>query len=106
MMVHFGSGTTDSERVTKEHIRDVSHALERYRLDSGRYPSTAEGLDALTSRPARAGAHWRPLLSNLPQDGWGHPFRYSCPTTQASYEVRSAGADGQFDTRDDMTSPD
>jgi general secretion pathway protein G len=74
-------------------------ALDSYRLDNGAYPVTAQGLEALTSRPGRAPAplNWRgPYLRKaVPLDPWGRPYLYAAPSRGGEgYELRSLGRDG------------
>jgi general secretion pathway protein G len=74
----------------KADIALIDQGLEYYRLDSGRYPTTEEGLAALT-RPGAAGAP----LRKLPDDPWGRPYRYVAPgPDREPYQVSSLGADG------------
>ena len=74
-------------------------ALKLYRLDTGSYPSTEQGLRALVERPLRAGANsaWRAYLDRLPNDPWGHPYQYLNPGAHGEIDVFSYGADGKPD---------
>ncbi|EKT4468017.1 type II secretion system major pseudopilin GspG [Pseudomonas putida] len=82
-------------------IQSISTALEIYRLDNGRYPSTAQGLDALVKRPTVAPLprQWNAqgYLKSTPTDPWGSPYQYTSPGTRSSqgYDLYSLGADGQ-----------
>ncbi|HGY9623831.1 TPA: type II secretion system major pseudopilin GspG [Pseudomonas putida] len=82
-------------------IQSISTALEIYRLDNGRYPSTAQGLDALVKRPTVAPLprQWNAqgYLKSTPTDPWGSPYQYTSPGTHSSqgYDLYSLGADGQ-----------
>ena len=71
--------------------------LDTYRLDVGRYPTTEEGLAALTVAPPDAGARWNgPYLKKaIPPDPWGRAYQYRAPGTRGEYEVLSFGKDGQ-----------
>lgn len=76
-------------------------ALDAYRLDTGYYPSTAQGLAALAARAAGAPAAsgWRgPYLKRgVPADPWGHAYLYRCPGAVGgfdSYDLLSLGRDG------------
>ena len=86
----------------------LENALEMYGLDVGRYPTTAEGLDALRKPPADAPANgkWKgPYLTKpAPSDPWGHPYRYAAPGTHRarSFDLWSAGPDGVNGTTDDI----
>ena len=74
-------------------------ALSMYYVDCGKFPSEAEGLQALQSVPAVP--NWNgPYLRGMPLDAWGRPLRYRLPDGKPT--VESAGADGRFDTGDDV----
>ncbi|MDP5070930.1 MAG: type II secretion system major pseudopilin GspG, partial [Congregibacter sp.] len=56
-------------------IRDLEQALEMYKLDVGRYPSSSEGLEALVSKPASAAGWNGPYLkSDVPLDPWKREY--------------------------------
>ncbi len=79
-------------------IRAIEAALDLYRLDNFRYPTSAQGLSALVAKPQvepRA-PNWNVdgYLKKLPKDPWGQPYRYRYPGEQSSVEVYSLGADG------------
>ncbi len=81
----------------KAQIEAFEKALDAYRLDVGRYPSTEEGLNALITAPATAGAKWNgPYLNKVvPPDPWGRPYQYKAPGAKAEFEIISLGKDGQ-----------
>jgi general secretion pathway protein G len=93
---------TDAKVVAaKAQMELLSLALEQYRLDSGSYPSTEQGLDALRAEPTAA-AHslnWRgPYLRKpVPQDPWGRPYVYRSPGAimLSGFDLISYGRDGQ-----------
>ena len=75
-------------------IADLDKALEIFKLDVGRYPSNAEGLQALVAKPASAGGWNSPYLKGgLPTDPWGNPYRYANPGPGGGIEILSLGAD-------------
>ena len=87
-----------SERSTaKAQIEAFSRALDAYRLDTGRYPSTAQGLAALATRPADEPKWNGPYLQKTPpMDPWGHPYQYRSPGTgDAEFDMLSTGKDGR-----------
>lgn len=53
-------------------------ALRMYRIHNGAYPTSEEGLQALVTRPTSPAPdiRWKRILSRLPTDSWGRPFRY------------------------------
>ncbi|MNS79114.1 Type II secretion system protein G precursor [compost metagenome] len=69
-------------------------ALKLYRLDNGRYPTTAQGLRALAEKPDGA-SNWRGYLDKLPNDPWGHPYQYLSPGVKGDIDVFSFGADNK-----------
>jgi general secretion pathway protein G len=72
-------------------------ALAAYRLDTGRYPSTEQGLKALNDRPADEPKWSGPYLAkSLPPDPWGRPYAYRQPGDNGrDYDLWSLGKDGQ-----------
>jgi general secretion pathway protein G len=78
-------------------IQSFSSSLDLFYLDLGRYPTTSEGLTALVTRPGGASAWNGPYLKNnsVPNDPWGHPYKYRAPGEHTSYDVISLGSDGQ-----------
>jgi general secretion pathway protein G len=85
-------------KAAKIQIQSFTSALDLFYLDAGRYPSSAEGLEALV-RPIGGVATWNgPYVKggNVPKDPWGNPYVYKVPGEHgAAYEVRSLGSDGQ-----------
>ena len=72
-------------------------AFFRFRIDNGRYPTTEEGLAALTKAPARLSNTWKgPYLLELPQDPWGYDYQYQFPGKHNPnrYDLWSTGEDG------------
>jgi len=93
----------DQAKVTAAHtdIQAIATALEMYRLDNFQYPSTQQGLEALSKRPSGtpAARNWNPqgYLKSLPVDPWGTPYQYLNPghkSLDGSYDLYSLGADG------------
>ena len=72
-------------------------ALATYRLDTGHYPSTEQGLKALVERPSDEPKWSGPYLAKaLPPDPWSHPYIYRQPGDAGhDYELLSYGKDGQ-----------
>ncbi len=77
-------------------IADLEKSLELFKLDVGRFPTTAEGLDALVNRPASANGWNGPYLKgSVPNDPWGRPYVFTSPTANGGVDIVSLGADGQ-----------
>ena len=91
----------DQAKVTaaRTDIQAIATALEMYRLDTFNYPSTQQGLEALSSRPAGTpvAKNWNPqgYLKSMPMDPWGMPYQYLNPGTHSGgYDLFSFGSDG------------
>ena len=75
---YLGSARSDSAKVQ---VKNLESALELYFLDSGRYPTSEEGLAALSTRPAGSSAWNGPYLKNAGdlKDPWGNLYQYQAP---------------------------
>ena len=83
-------------KAAKIQIESFSSALDLYYLDLGRYPSTNEGLAALTrgnNAPGWNGPYLRGGV--VPNEPWGHNYVYRAPGERAPFEIISLGSDGQ-----------
>ena len=83
-------------KVARAQIDAFEKALDAYRLDVGRYPSTEQGLGALEARP-QGEAKWQgPYLKKaVPADPWGKPYQYRSPGEKGEFDLFSFGKDGQ-----------
>ena len=94
-------GRIDEARVTKakNDLRLYESALDMYRMDNFRYPTTDQGLQALVRKPADPSIkNWRPegYVKQLVQDPWNRDYLYQAPGTNgAPYDLYTLGADGQ-----------
>ena len=92
-------GKDDQARVTtaQTSLKAVANALDMYKLDNHKYPTTDEGLQALVEKPASAKS-WPDggyLSGGMPQDPWGNPFQYVYPGSEKlKFDLYSLGADG------------
>jgi general secretion pathway protein G len=83
-------------KVAKAQIDAFEKALDQYRLDVGRYPSTEQGLAALNAKPQGVERWAGPYLKkDVPQDPWGGSYQYKCPGEHGDFDLVSFGADGQ-----------
>jgi general secretion pathway protein G len=93
-------GRPDEARIVaaKQDIAAIRQALNLYRLDNVRYPTTEQGLQALVEKPASGPipANWKPggYLERLPNDPWGAPYQYLNPGLRGEIDIFSLGADG------------
>lgn len=78
-------------------IAAIASAVNLYRLDNFRYPTTEQGLAALVTRPATdpVPANWAEggYMDRLPVDPWGQPYQYLSPGVHGDFDVFSYGAD-------------
>jgi general secretion pathway protein G len=91
---------TAKDAAARSQIEMLGAALDAYRLDNGRYPTTAQGLDALWSEPTLnpRPTNWRgPYLRKaVPMDPWSNQYVYVSPgeVNPTGYDLVSYGADG------------
>ncbi|WP_212742613.1 type II secretion system major pseudopilin GspG [Methylobacillus flagellatus] len=77
-------------------IDALGKALDQYRLDTGRYPSSEAGLNALNLKPADEPRWAGPYLKKqVPADPWGRPYLYRQPGEHGEYDLYSYGKDGR-----------
>jgi len=84
-------------KVAQAQINAFEKALDTYRLDTGHYPSTEQGLNALLVRPQDEPKWSGPYLQKtVPLDPWGKPYQYKSPGEQGrEFDLLSFGKDGQ-----------
>lgn len=75
-------------------IELIGQGLDHFRLDTGRYPTTQEGLNALTVNPGIEKWEGPYLKKALPVDPWGKPYQYQSPGSHGDYDLFSYGRDG------------
>lgn len=76
-------------------IKDLEQSLEMYKLDTGRYPSTDEGLVALVKKPGNASGWNGPYLkSDVPLDPWKREYHYKFPGDHGELDIYSYGQNG------------
>lgn len=92
VMKHLGESKT---KTAKLQIEELSAALDMFRIDVDRYPSSEENLAALVRRPAGVEAWNGPYLRKpvVPKDPWGRDFIYRHPGEHSAVEILSLGAD-------------
>lgn len=99
----FFSQIGKSERKTAlAQMDSFSKALDQYRLDTGHYPRTDQGLNALMERPADEPKWAGPYLKKaVPLDPWGKAYVYKSPGEKSEFDLLSYGKDGQPGGTDD-----
>lgn len=92
-------GTTEDAKIStaKANIVELENALERFNLNLDRYPTSEEGLKALTEAPPGDEEKWRgPYIKLLRPDPWGNPYQYRIPGTHRTtgFDLWSGGGTG------------
>lgn len=92
VLKYLGSSRTQTAKVQ---IQNITAALELYRLDVGRYPSTEEGLTGLVTAPSTATGWNGPYLQRATalKDPWDQPYLYRIPGQHGEVDVYSLGSD-------------
>ncbi|AJI95390.1 type II secretion system protein G [Yersinia ruckeri] len=88
----------------------LENALDMYKLDNNRYPSTDQGLNALVTKPTLSPIprNYRAegYIRRLPSDPWGNPYQLTSPGEHGAVDVYSVGPDGISQTADDINNWD
>lgn len=94
-----GRSDEAKDKIAQGDLASLDTALKLYRLDTGAYPTTEQGLDTLMSAAGKG-----PYLERKPLDPWGRKYLYRCPGVHraASYDLSSTGRDGKEGTTDDI----
>jgi general secretion pathway protein G len=82
------------QSAAKAQIELLGQALDQFKLDTSRYPTTQEGLSVLMTNPGIDGWEGPYLKKALPNDPWGKPYSYQCPGTHGDYDLLTYGRDG------------
>ena len=88
---------TSKTKTAALQIQDLSATLDLYRLETGRYPTNEEGLEALVKKPGDL-ANWNgPYLKKgeVPKDPWGFEYRYRYPGEHGGVDLWTLGADNR-----------
>ena len=95
-------GRTDDAKITdsKVQLKNLETALKLYRMDTGAYPTTEQGLQSLITKPTvgvipknfKEGGYLE--SKQVPKDGWGSDYVYLSPGEHGDYDLCSYGADG------------
>lgn len=83
-------------KVARAQLVALDKALDQYRLDTGHYPTSEQGLAALNAKPANEIKWDGPYLKKVvPPDPWGNPYLYKIPGEHGEFDLYSYGKDGQ-----------
>jgi general secretion pathway protein G len=95
----FGRVGESRTQAARTQIEQFAVQLDLYRIDSGMYPTTEQGLAALRERPATPPEPrgWKGPYArkDIPLDPWGNPYVYRSPGQHGDYDLLSYGADGR-----------
>jgi len=92
----FGKVGKSRQKAAKAQIALFETALDTYRLDVGKYPTTEQGLEALREKPEDAERWDGPYLpKEIPADPWGHAYVYRSPGENGDVDIISLGGDGK-----------
>ena len=94
----------DSSKIktARAQIELLGTALDSYRLDNGKYPTTEQGLQAFRTKPANVKTWDGPYLpKNIPLDPWQHDYIYKSPGDHNDYDLSSYGADNKVGGEDE-----
>ncbi len=95
----------DRQKVVSDVIA-LENSLDMYKLDNGVYPTTEQGLEALTEEPSGSPEprNYREdgYIKRLPQDPWGNDYILNSPGEHGKIDVLSVGPDGEEGTDDDI----
>lgn len=84
-------------KVARAQIDALEKSLDQFRLDTGHYPTSEQGLAVLVTRPANEPRWDGPYLKKgVPADPWSRPYIYRSPGTHGEYDLLSYGKDGQL----------
>ena len=92
----FGQIGKSEVKATRAQLDGFGKALDQYRIDTGHYPGTEQGLAALVAQPAGETRWQGPYLAKaIPKDPWGNDYRYTSPGEHGDYDLLSYGKDGR-----------
>ena len=94
VMKYVSSSKSDTAKLQ---VEELVAALDMYKLEVGRYPTSQEGLHALVEAPGGTTSWNGPYLKKkvVPKDPWGAEYRFASPGQHGAVDVSSLGADGR-----------
>ncbi len=91
VMDRLGKGKVE---IAKMQVSELSGALDLFRFDVGRYPTSSEGLAALVTNPGVENWSGPYLKKAVPKDPWNREYQYRSPGEHGDFDLYSLGADG------------
>lgn len=102
----FGNKEKAERQKVVSDITTLSSAMDMYRLDNSRYPTTDQGLEALVSKPdadpVPRDYREEGYINRVPTDPWGNEYLLLSPGENGKYDLFSPGLDGEEGTEDDI----
>ncbi len=93
---YFDTVGKSKTKIARAQIDSLDKALEQYRLDTGAYPTTEQGLASLITQPNGVTKWQGPYLKKaLPLDPWGRPYVYKVIEAKGEIDIITLGSDGQ-----------
>lgn len=93
----FDNVSQAQDQTVRAHFGNIKTALDSYRLDNYRYPTTEQGLDALVMQPDvdPVPKKWRQYMEKIPKDPWENDYQYISPGDDGRpFDIYTFGADG------------
>lgn len=80
----------------KQDVQSIANAMDMYKLDNGSYPTQAQGIAALVTKPTQDPIpdSWQAYLQHLPKDPWQNPYHYANPGKHGDIDIYSDGPKG------------
>lgn len=108
MLMDSVSCSLSKESRIEPDFRAIGSALKTYHMNAGNYPTIAQGLEALGTKPTTPPIpkRWIQIFDTTPKDPWGTTYDYRLleDDDPRGFELRSAGEDRKFGTKDDISS--
>lgn len=82
------------QKAARAQIASIEQSLDKFRLDTGRYPTTEEGLNALVTNPGIDSWDGPYVKASILKDPWGRPYYYQFPGSHGELDIYSYGRDG------------
>ena len=91
---YLGGAKSDSAKLQ---VEEFGASLDLFKLETGRYPTGQEGLQALVQAPSGLNGWNGPYLKKkaVPKDPWGNEYHYVSPGQHGLYDLSSLGADNR-----------
>lgn len=93
---YFAQVGKSETKVARAQIESLEKSFDMFRLDTGHYPTSEQGLEALVTKPQSEPKWGGPYLKKgVPLDPWGRPYLYKFPGEHSDFDISSLGKDGQ-----------